>query len=294
MKATLALPERRAPGGAVRGTVVPESRRPRLLFDHTIPRHFVRGNAVATHLFNGLNMLFPLGERFFIRSVMDQVPRIHDALLLTQVKGFVAQEGVHAHEHDRYFDVMRAMGYRTDGFRGRFRTFMRWIGRLPAPLRISITAAAEHYTATFSALALDDEYIVRDLHPMMRKLIVWHCTEEIEHKAVAFDVLQATHPSYYLRVLGFAIASVGLLAWAGAGAWMLLRQDGVDRTTFHAHGGNVLTRNDAEFPRTVWRNLRAYLRRSFHPNDIDNLALARQRMADIGLLDTPIAYEVVA
>jgi hypothetical protein len=243
----------------------------------------VRGNAVATHLFNGLNLLFPFGEQFFIRSVMDYADKIQDPLLMAQVKGFVAQEGVHAHEHDRYFDALRGMGYRIDTFRRRFRNFMKWIGRLPRPIRLSITAAAEHYTATFSTMALEDEFIVHELHPMMRRLIVWHCTEEVEHKAVAFDVLQTMHPSYLLRLLGFTIATTGLAVWGLTGAWMLLRQDRIDGRALRDDRRDVLTRNNAEFPKTVWRNLRAYLRRDFHPNEIDNLDLARQRMAEIGL-----------
>jgi hypothetical protein len=267
--------------------VVPLSRRPGLDFDGTIPRFWLRGNPVATHLFNGLNLLFPYGERFFIRAVMDHQPRIKDPLLLSQIKGFVTQEGVHAHEHDRYFDAMRAMGYRIDGFRSKFRRFMRFLGKFPAPLRLSMTAAAEHYTATLGGLALEDEYIRRQAHPTMRRLIVWHATEEIEHKAVAFDVLQATHPSYALRVTGFVIATLTLLVWALAGTRMLLRQDGISRKMATADRRDVLSRNQGELPRTVWRRIRDYLRRDFHPNDIGNLELARERLAEVGI-PTPV------
>jgi uncharacterized protein len=280
--------------GRPHGTVVPTSRKPSLAWDDTIPRFWLHGSAMATHLFNGLNLLFPYGERFFIRAVLDHQSQIRDPLLLAQIRGFVTQEGVHAHEHDRYFDFMRTTGYRIDGFRGKFRWFMKILSRFPAPLRLSMTAAAEHYTATLGGLALEDEFIVHDLHPTLRRLIIWHATEEIEHKAVAFDVLQATHPSYLLRMAGFFIATVALLGWALAGTRMLLRQDRVDRKTIRAQRREVLSRNQSELPRTVWNRLRDYLRRDFHPNDIGDLALAHRRMAEVGLGEAPAASEAGA
>ena len=40
----------------------------------------------------------------------------------------------------------------------------------------------------------------------MREMLAWHAAEEIEHKAVAFDVLQAVAPSYALRMAGLFFA----------------------------------------------------------------------------------------
>ena len=44
-------------------------------------------------------------------------------------------------------------------------------------------------------------------HPVMRQLLEWHALEELEHKAVAFDVLRAVNPSYALRITGMALGS---------------------------------------------------------------------------------------
>ena len=35
----------------------------------TVPRHWLRGHAAATGFVNAVSMLFPWGERFFVRSV---------------------------------------------------------------------------------------------------------------------------------------------------------------------------------------------------------------------------------
>ena len=46
--------------------------------------------------------------------------------------------------------------------------------------------------------------------PAMQQLLAWHAAEEIEHKAVAFDVLQQIDPSYALRIAGLVYATVML------------------------------------------------------------------------------------
>jgi len=50
-----------------------------------VPRHWLAGNAAATAISNGLNMLFPAGERFFVRSVNHYVDRIEDPTLREQL-----------------------------------------------------------------------------------------------------------------------------------------------------------------------------------------------------------------
>ena len=254
-----------------------------LPFDQDIPRHWLAGNSSATHFFNSLNLLFPDGERFFVRAVQDSMHAVDDPVLRAQVRGFSGQEGRHAHEHERYFDTLRAQGYPIDRHLDRFRRFIQRSNRwCPAALRLSMTAAAEHYTATLGAVALEDGPIQR-AHPTMRKLILWHAIEEIEHKAVAFDVLRQAHPSYALRILGFAIASLTLLGWTLLGLRLLNRHDGVGSREARRLGLLISRENDFRMEHALRAGIKAYLRRDFHPNDRDDLPLARARLIDIGL-----------
>jgi len=64
-------------------------RRPQLPFDTAIPRHWAGGNAVASRAFNGLQVCFPQGERFFLRSVKDLLSRISDVGLMAFPKPVV-------------------------------------------------------------------------------------------------------------------------------------------------------------------------------------------------------------
>ncbi len=256
-------------------------------FDYAdVPAHWMGGHPVATHVFNGLNLVFPDGERFFIEAVRDHLDGLEDEGLRTQVRGFFGQEGRHAHEHERYFEALESQGYEIRPFLRRFERFMelstRW---LPKSLRLSMTAGAEHYTATLGRFAFDDP-MVDQAHPEMKRLILWHATEEVEHKAVAYDVLQATHPSYLLRVVGFTFATLSLFGWTIAGTRMLMRQDVAQGRVEpdaqkRAYGDlREYRRRDAS---RLWASVRRYLRRDFHPNEVDDLARAHAKLAEIGL-----------
>jgi predicted metal-dependent hydrolase len=259
-------------------------RKVHLPFDENIPRHWFGDNAVQTHIFNGLNLVFPDGERFFVRAVMDHADRIHDPELRAQIKGFVGQEGWHAHEHERYFATMREQGYRIDGFLDRFRKFAQWTNKyLPGSFRLAVTAGAEHYTATLGVFALTGGRLP-EAHPVMRQLITWHAVEEIEHKAVAFDVLRAVNPSYALRIAGFLFATVALAGWTVSALRMLLRQDGIDKAEAKAMLLELERRDRGRMRRALRDGFRAYFRRDFHPSDVDDMEIARAQLAEIAAL----------
>jgi predicted metal-dependent hydrolase len=260
-------------------------RKPSFQFDKSIPNHWIDDNVFATHVFNGLNLVFPDGERFFIQAVRDRLRDDLEPALREQVKGFVGQEARHAHEHERYFDTLRTQGYRIDTFLGHFRRFIRVSTRwLPAPLRLAMTAGAEHWTATLGAAALRPG-VMTNLDPTMERLILWHALEEIEHKNVAFDVLQATHPSHLLRVTGYVIATLLLFGWTGFATRMLLRQERLSRTEIATERRRMRAQAQPAVLRTVRQSALAYFRRDFHPSQIDDLPLAHSRLPDIGLAD---------
>jgi predicted metal-dependent hydrolase len=251
-------------------------------FGADIPRHWFGNNPMQTHVFNGLNLVFPDGERFFVRAVQDHYEKIRDPQLRQQVKAFFGQEGRHAHEHERYFATMRAQGYEIDTFLRRFHKFVQITSRfLPAAFRLSITAGAEHYTATLGAFALANPHM-EEAHPTMRNLIRWHAVEEIEHKAVAFDVLRETHPSYLLRITGFLFATVVLVGWTVAATRMLLRQDGVSAAERKALLRALDKRDHGAMRKAINKGLREYFRRDFHPDQSDDRALLERSIDELG------------
>ena len=77
--------------------VAPLPIRPRaapVRFDAPIPAHWFGGIAVATHIVNGVNLLFPAGERFFVRSVrhyLDQIKQTTNGALAFQESATLQQ-----------------------------------------------------------------------------------------------------------------------------------------------------------------------------------------------------------
>ncbi|HHH29318.1 MAG TPA: metal-dependent hydrolase, partial [Polyangiaceae bacterium] len=84
--------------------------------DAQIPKWWFKNNPLITHASNGLNLLFPKGEQFFIRSVKHYLDDIDDPDLLARIKGFFGQEGRHGHEHQRANKLITDHGLDIDGF----------------------------------------------------------------------------------------------------------------------------------------------------------------------------------
>jgi uncharacterized protein len=253
-------------------------------FDDTIPRWWFSGEPLPTHVVNALHLLFPEGERFFVRSVRRYLQGIDDPALKERAKGFFGQEGRHGREHERFADVLRAQGYDIDTFL----TFYRKVGygwiepATPAWLHLSVTAALEHFTATLAEGALTSGEL-DNAHPALRDLLLWHAAEEIEHKSVAYDVLLRADDRYSVRVAGLAVAAAVLLGFWSVGFAMLLAQEHKRGLTLRAMLQGVRGMAKAG-PRSFPRAIRDYLRPSFHPDQHDNGGLARSYLEKIGRL----------
>jgi predicted metal-dependent hydrolase len=253
-----------------------------------VPRHWLADNAAATAISNAVNLLFPHGERFFVRSVHHYLDQITDPTLRAQVLAFFKQEGHHARHHEELNAVIRAQGFEVDEFLERYKKISNFVeARMPAKINLAGTAAAEHFTAILAHGAFS-EGILDSLHPKMRELLSWHAAEEIEHKAVAFDVLQQIDPSYATRMAGLAYATVMLGGFWLWGTVMFLRQEKLGlRGTLRELG--KMRKRDPILRRVFGRGIKQYARRNFHPHDNDNEHLARDWFAQRGMAFTEAA-----
>jgi uncharacterized protein len=262
-------------------------RRPDLDLSTDVPRHWYGGDAFATHFLDALSSVFPAGEAFFVRSVLHYRDRIEDPALRRAVQGFAGQEAQHSRHHDRHMDLLAAHGYTALLKLHRIvDRAMRWQNRTMPHISLATTTAAEHLTALLARRILeDDARFTRAMDPRMAALWRWHALEEAEHKAVAFDVLAHTAPSYVLRVLLLVVTTLGLFVETLLRAAYMLWKDGAlfrldtVRSAWHflfARGG--LVRGHA-------REYFAWFRRDFHPAQIDDAALIeawRERIAAPG------------
>jgi len=258
-------------------------RQPRLDFADDIPRHWFGDNPVITHNFNAYNLLFPELERFFIRSVMFYRDRIQDARLIEQVKGFVGQESMHARAHEDYFILLERQGYEIRQHLQRYVRYASRIESMATPkLRIALTAAAEHYTATLAGIFLNTPGLLDDVDGRMKKFIIWHAAEEAEHSSVSFDVMQLAGVGYPTRIAAFLMVTMDSLLWVIIGSLMFLRKDKI--SLFRSIQQKWRFRR--RFPtirKQFRRSLLAYFRRDFHPNNHLMIEKAHAQLMAVGI-----------
>ncbi len=151
------------------------------------------GSAFKTAWFNAMSMLFPLGEKFFIESVLHYAADIEDPKLAAEIAAFRAQEASHRMHHQRYNETLcKIRGYNLARIEKDERIRIAWANRKLSPRRrLAGTVANEHLTAIMAndMLTYNDALIGAD--PCIASLWRWHGIEETEHKAVAFDVFLA-------------------------------------------------------------------------------------------------------
>ncbi|MCB9680823.1 MAG: metal-dependent hydrolase [Alphaproteobacteria bacterium] len=247
--------------------------------DAALPRWWFYDSALITHLANGINLLFPKGERFFIRSVRHFADRVDDPGLRARIRAFAGQEAQHGRAHEAVEGLLRAQGFELDSFLDWYDTVaFRWLEpAVPAVLRLSVTAALEHFTATLATDALTDGFL--DAAPAdLRDLLRWHACEEIEHKSVAFDVLQAVDDRYVVRIVGLVVGGVLLVFfWRRATGHLLAQEPGVDRDQLRRERAEANARGQRR--RFLREAVLSYLTPGFHPDQVDNRPLAAAWLA---------------
>ncbi len=267
----------------------------RVAFDwRDTPLHWIPDEPTATHVINVLHLLLPAGERWFVKVFKEGLPLVRDPELLKDVKGFMGQEATHSVQHAYVLDHLAEQGLDTGPYTRHVDfLFDVLLGEhpplgLPVPerewlrFRLSVIAAIEQFTAVLGDWVLHAEGLDRaEPDPVMLDLLRWHGAEEVEHRAVAFDMYQhcggAGLPRYARRILGMAVtAPVITYLWTWGTAY-LLRHDPelAGRTRYSLREHNKAMRKGL-LP--TWRELGSavprYFRRSYHPSQEGSLRSA--------------------
>ena len=255
-------------------------------------QHYVQGDLVMSHLIAVQSAMFPEGEDFFVRSVRHFADRITDPELKAQVAGFIGQEVTHGREHRELNARLAEMGYPTERV-DRFTKIglRRYEKRLKPETCLAITAALEHFTATFAAGLLADPKCQEVLGTTeVRDMLMWHAMEEWEHKAVAFDVFAAVCGDEKLRIRAFR--------WISFSFFMST----FIQTTISMAGDRdfwntpVLVRSLLKpspfLTKDLGRTLRAYAKPGFHPRDSGSADLLAQWQEELFGADGKLAAHV--
>ena len=179
--------------------------------DGDIPRHWFDGDAFKTRFFDAMSTLFPEGERFFIACVRDYKDQITDPAARQHMLDFARQEAQHGKVHSDFNKRLSQQGVKVERILQNQHRQMFDIARAHLSKRytLALTAACEHLTAVMAENLMAQTHQFMKADPRMRALYVWHGIEEIEHKAVAYDVMQqVAGVGYFMRAWALIVVSL--------------------------------------------------------------------------------------
>lgn len=266
-------------------------------------RHWHGGDAFLSQYYNALSMSFPVGEQSFIDAVKGGLALLNDmpdtpenARLRLDAAQFIGQEATHRHVHGLYNAQLEKQGL--------VNRWQHWATRridygrkhnINARHLLAITAAYEHCTAVFADGTLRYGSWFDAAEPRMAMVWRWHAAEETEHRAVAFDLYQATGGNYAWRMRWYLYVLVLFALDAARQTVLNLWHDGTlfkpgtwwsAAKFFWGHNG------------AVWRctgPLLTYFKRDFHPDHEAHAAPDQQAqaLAQRWLKDNASSYRVV-
>ncbi len=242
----------------------------RFTFDDldAVPQYWFSGNPVLTHMDNAFSILIPPGEKFFVRSVQAYADELPDEEARDLLRAFSEQEELHSAAHDEVntsfakwgVDIEREQRYADEVFRKLSR-------RLPRAWQLGITAFSEHLTATSAHLLFVEPAFEEWLDPQMLAFWRWHAAEELEHKAVAFDLFHRLAGGYLLRVAS-AIAALVFLAGPFIRITNRMQRDDPHRPTRAER--RAANKAHLKLLGTQLRMVAAYFSPRFHPWKLDD------------------------
>lgn len=272
MSSISAVPSKRKLSGA---TVGIPPRQMTFTLPEASPRYFFGDNATATLFFAMLSGFFPPGEHFFMESVRNFRDRITDEKQKAEISGFMGQEAIHSREHDRLNEMFAERGFDMSIPERTVKIGLGILERMPHSTQLAATTFMEHFTALLAEQLLNDEQFSKRIDPEMIKIWQWHALEELEHKAVAYDVYELIGNSQRERQLAFALSTAVLLpTLAISWGWMVAKDGQLGNLRDNIQGLNMLFGREG-FVTKILPKMPMFGRRGFHPNKHDTKALEK-------------------
>ncbi|QIZ59326.1 metal-dependent hydrolase [Acinetobacter indicus] len=254
----------------------------RLKFNpHAIRRHYFANSPVMSHLLTALSSTFPIGEQFFVHSVRNVRDQVQDPQLQAQIAAFIGQEAMHSKAHSEFNNAWRRDDYQLDRFQAWLARKDHHVKSLPPKVQLAITCAFEHFTALLGGYILRHPEVLSTLDDDAAKLWIWHAIEEIEHRAVAFEVYQHVYADHRLRRMIMRSVTAGFASLTFYSASQLFLQD--KKNSMPKIGGNLFGLYLlAKMLLQLLPEYLSYYRKDFHPAKINysrSLRYRKQRMA---------------
>lgn len=242
-----------------------------------LPRYWFDSCPVKTFYANALAFFIPQAEKFFIQSIKVYLPEISDPCLNQAAKKFIQQEANHSREYTKYIQSIVLQHYpqlRSSYFSFPLTRFWALIGG--KKFRLAMTCVGEHFTAVMANQLLNNPQFFDGVPPFIGKIWQWHCIEEIEHKAVAFDVFSYLKGSYFTKLTSFIVMSLFIFSAFFKIFWIMMKQDKLHKTALFYRNVFKFLWVTPGFFRLLIKPYFSFLAFRFHPWQEDNRHLIKQ------------------
>lgn len=261
---------------------------------------------LASAYFEALSIFLTYGEDLVIETARHHRQFLTDPELKRRVTVLIGQEAIHSRVHNEWNEVLAQHRFPVSLYRFLgSKVFEYGFLRFPQPLKLSMMAGIEHFTAVLAEFMMKHEdHFFHSSDERQRALWMWHMLEESEHKDIAYDVYQTLSGRYPLRVIGFVLALITIIGLVPLAAVLIppIRQPAklVSLSYWRDVGRSarlLFGPRDGVYGSTL-AHIFDYLRPDFHPNDHDTTALIRyyrERLLDpqTGLLTPYLEREFI-
>lgn len=168
---------------------------PRLKF---VENYWFNYNPALTHFMSALSVLFPDGERFFMKSMNHYRGMLSDEMLV-ELREFCQQEANHGRVHEALngkldnHEVLKEMENET-------KSLLDFASKFLSPMqKLAVTSCLEHITAIMGEQLLLRTDLTNKMKGDVREAWIYHGKEEYEHSHVSYDIYYAVGGTYLLR-----------------------------------------------------------------------------------------------
>jgi predicted metal-dependent hydrolase len=242
--------------------------------DMNMAQFAIENNSLISTFFYSLSAMFPEGERFFIHAVRHYQKSVNDPKMLADIRGFIGQEAHHGRCHEELNDAIEMLGIPMSMVSENMTARVNMLKNRFGPARqLALTVAMEHFTASLAEFILENPEVLDQAPDTFRNMMIWHSVEEIEHKAVAFDLFRLQVNDEWMRRRVMVIAMVSLFSRIAIFQIRILwqtkhlpsLQEWLGAARFFWGKKGILRANAL--------GVKKFFQRDFHPNDIDQSAL---------------------
>ena len=171
-------------------------------FPDDIPFWFNSRNAEASLIANGLSMMAPAFERYFIRAIRDAMPRIRSAAVREEADLFCRQEGQHARTHIEHQAMLLRRHPPLEAVRDEIdRSYAALYQDESTDFALAYATTIELGFKPMAKFLVNNRRILfADGDPRITALVLWHFVEEFEHRSAMYNVYQDVVGDYLFRL----------------------------------------------------------------------------------------------